>query len=576
LPDLQQSLQGRDLGHLRIVALLWGVDLDAPDARVGLQRLAVLLLDRGLLAETIQTLPERAREALDTLLEQDGRMPWGHFTRRYGQLREIGPARRDRERPYENASASASEALWYRALIGRGFFDTANGPEEYAFIPEDLLALMPAVQPVGKQPLGRPASPAERAYVIPASDRILDDACTLLAALRIAVAPRKVYLAAPAGQGGVEDWFVSAGLGPYTLTPAMLEALLALELLDAGGAPLPEPARAFLAAGRGEALAMLFRTWLRSLDFNELLMLPGLAAEGDWRNDPLRARQAVLDFLFTVPGSLLPSGGQGERPFWSLTAFVAAIRQTSPDFQRPAGDYDSWYLRSSSGGEFLRGFEHWEDVDGALVRFMIAGPLHWLGILDLAMPAAPAAGQVLPVTAFRFSQWAADLLNFKAPQGLGEESESISVAMDGTLRVPRRAPRSARYQAARFAAWEKVAQDVYLYRLSPQSLEAARQQGLRVQHLLALLRRYAQAVPPSLVKALERWEAHGSQARLERVTILRVKDPDLLQSLRASRLARFLGEPLGQTAVMVKPGAVEKILAGLAEEGYLGEVQMDG
>jgi hypothetical protein len=48
--------------------------------------------------------------------------------------------------------------------------------------------------------------------------------------------------------------------------------------------------------------------------------------------------------------------------------------------------------------------------------------------------------------------------------------------------------------------------------------------------------------------------------------------PDLLQSVRASRAARFLGDPLGPTTVIIKPGTGEKVLEILAEMGYLGEI----
>ena len=133
----------------------------------------------------------------------------------------------------------------------------------------------------------------------------------------------------------------------------------------------------------------------------------------------------------------------------------------------------------------------------------------------------------------------------------------------------------ARYQLARFSEWESEHEDAYLYRLTPASLERARDQGLRVIHLLTLLRRYALNVPPSLVKALERWQEVGSEARFERVVILRLKTPEMLQMLRASRAARFLGEPLGPTTVIVKPGAREKVLGILAEMGYLGEADLE-
>ena len=99
--------------------------------------------------------------------------------------------------------------------------------------------------------------------------------------------------------------------------------------------------------------------------------------------------------------------------WWSLSSFVAAVHERQPDFQRPAGDYDSWFIRREGSTDFLRGFSTWDEVDGALIRFMIAGPLHWLGILDLATPAPNGS-----VTAFRFSRWAPALLDGAFPEGL--------------------------------------------------------------------------------------------------------------------------------------------------------------
>jgi hypothetical protein len=536
MPDLAQSLQGRDLGHLRIVAELWGVEFDAPDARIGLQRLAPLLLARGRVAEVIAELSDEARAALADLIQHDGRLPWGLFTRRYGSVREVGPARRDREQPYRKP-VSPAEALWYRALYARAFFDAATGPEEFAYIPDDLLALIPAPEGGAAASLGRPATPAERAHPIPAVDHLLDDATSLLAALRT-------------GERGYPE-------------PAIpLQALLAAAgLLDPAGLPLPDPTRAFLESCRGEALAQLTRAWLNSATIDELRLLPGLRCEGGWQNDPLRARRAVLDFLSTVPND----------KWWSLPAFVADIRQRHPDFQRPAGDYDTWFIRSEQTGDYLRGFEHWEAVDGALIRSIITGPLHWLGVLDLSTPGPDA----LTITAFRYSAWGEALLQGRAPAGLSKEEETLQIQSDGRVRVPRLAPRAAHYQIARFCERETGQTAAARYRLTPAALARARQQGLSTVHLLALLRRYAEAIPPSLVKALERWEQHGAEARIEPVWVLRLSSPELLKTLRASRVARFLGEPLSPTVVIIQPGAAQKVLQALAEMGYLGEASLD-
>lgn len=559
MPDLTQSLQGRDLGHLRIVAELWKIELNAPDARVGLQRLAPQLLNRVKLQAVIEALPEEARPALDNLLQNEGRLSWALFTRRYGGLREIGPARRDRERPYLDVNASPAEALWYRALVGRTFFDTDTGVEEFAYIPEDFLALMPPLEGRPVASLGRPASPLERAIPIPSHDHILDYACTLLAALRLGLSIDKLEF---------PDNSTSFSQNP--IPPAVLQTMLsAAGLLDAAGLPLPEPSRAFLEASRAEALAQLTRAWMQSPAINELRLLPGISFEGEWQNDPLRARLAILDFLSTLPGSS-PGAGSQESLYWSLGAFVAALRNEYPDFQRPAGDYDSWFIREINGGGFLRGFDNWDAVDGALVRYVITGPLFWLGIVDLAAPAPD-----FPVTAFRFTAWAKYLLAGQPPEGLAVEDASLAVRSDGRLRVPRLVPRPARYQLARFCAWEGEMDGEFLYRVTPASLERARSQGLKVAHLLSLLRRYAPSVPPVLLKAVERWEEHGSAARLEQVTILRLSSPDLLSAIRSSKAARFLGDPLGPTTIIVQSGAWQKVLSILAEMGYLGEANLE-
>jgi len=88
-----------------------------------------------------------------------------------------------------------------------------------------------------------------------------------------------------------------------------------------------------------------------------------------------------------------------------------------------------------------------------------------------------------------------------------------------------------------------------------------------------LLNRHSMAVPPSLLRALERWDKVGSEARMEKMVILRVASTEVLQALRQSRASRFLGEPLGPTTVAIKPGAAQKVLAALAELGYLGEIR---
>lgn len=547
MPKLAHSLKSHDLGHLRILADFWGVDSKEVDTNQTLHALEDALSDGDLVAEIVETLPTEAQAALDELLQNEGRIPWPLFTRRYGDIREMGPGRRDRERPYLSPTSSA-EVLWYRALIARDFLDSPSGPQEYAYIPDELITVLPKSLQKTPPSLGRPSSPTERAFLIPSNDQILDHACTLLAALRLGLS-----LKSPEFQSMA--WKIPY---KYALKPDDLLALLiTAEIVDPEkNYPDPDNARHFLEMERGKVLALLARSWMHSSLYNDLHQLPDLIIEGEWHNDPLHTRYKILELLSLVP----------KDTWWSLPAFITDIKGAYPDYQRPAGDYDSWYLRDATTGEFLRGFKHWDEVDGNLIRYLVTGPLYWLGMMDLAAPSRGASP-----TAFKFSKWAEDLLNGAPPEGLEHEDDTLLVSSDARLRTPRLVARTARYQTARFCTWEGEKDGVYSYRITPDSLKRAHQQGLQISHLLKLLQRYALAVPPSLVTALERFDKYGSEARLESVMILRVRSPKILKSLQNSRASRFLGDPLGPTVITVNPGAREQVLSILAELGYLGE-----
>ena len=57
MPDLVHSLQNCDIGHLRIVAGLWGVELTSAETEAALKELSAALLDPELVGETIDIPP---------------------------------------------------------------------------------------------------------------------------------------------------------------------------------------------------------------------------------------------------------------------------------------------------------------------------------------------------------------------------------------------------------------------------------------------------------------------------------------------------------------------------------------
>lgn len=546
MPDLLASLHSHDLGHLRIVAELWGLELESRDHDSSIEELSASMLDTELVGETLDVLPAQARPALDALLAAHGRIPWAEFSRRFGEVREMGPGKRDREQPHRKPT-SATEILFYRGILAKAFFDTGKGSQEFAYIPDDLFDVLnsrggrPSTPTTN--PLGRAATPVEKAHEIPASDRILDDATTLLAAIRV----------------GNANWQFAQHLLPLLHTAKLLKK----NILQ------PDAVKRFLEAPRADALSILIDAWKTSTTFDELRLLPGIICEGEWENNPRQTRQTLFKFIEAIP----------ENQWWSFPAFLRDLKLKHADFQRPAGDYDSWFIKRASDGQFLRGFAYWDSVDGALVRFFIE-ILHSLGIVDLA---APEEGK--DFTAFRVRS---ALSRLPSP-----EKGKIAIASNGKISIARLAPRVVRYQISRFCEWNdggRVAADDrttkptetgrrietkgddYIYHISARSLKHANEQGLKASQLLSLLAKHTSGnVPPTLVKSLNRWESHGSEARAETQVVLRVTRPEVLEELRASKAARFLGEPLGPTAVIVKPGTLSKVEAALAELGLLME-----
>ncbi len=539
MPDLIHSLLKQDIGHLRIIAELWGLELKSIDADTALEELSASLLDPDLLSELIDSLAPEADSAITALVNSGGRIPWPTFTRKYGDIRDAGAGKRDREKLYLQP-ASATEILYYRGLLARAFFDTQKGPQEFAYIPEDLLKLLShsdteqtkksdkGSENPAAPPLGRAASPGEKGYELPANDLVLDDATTLLAALRLGIEPPETRISVH-----------------------VIQALLRSAKLITGSVPQPEPVKAFLEAPRAEALAALQSAWIESESFNELRLMPGIICEGEWKNQPQETREFLLNLLDAIP----------EGKWWSLNAFVRDIKQKYADFQRPAGDYDSWFIKRETDGQYLRGFASWDQVDGALIRYFITNILHWLGQVDLCT----AAGAPEP-TSFRITN--------SETQITSKEDKKLHVSSQGLISIPRLAPRVVRYQVSRFCGWDEPKEDVYRYRISTNSLTKAKEQGLKVEHLLALLAKHSEAgIPPSLAKALKRWEVNGTEARVQTQVILKVSRPEVLEEMRKSKAAKFLGEVLSPTTVVVKGGAIQKVMEALTELGLLTEVE---
>jgi hypothetical protein len=259
---------------------------------------------------------------------------------------------------------------------------------------------------------------------------------------------------------------------------------------EAGRVRLDAPVvRSWLERTGAQQQQDLWQGWLDSAEWNDLLRTPTLRCEGSsWHNDPVGTRQRFVHDLAAATAGV-----------WYATAeVIQAIHDVDPDFQRVDGIYATWYIRRADEPGYLLGFEHWHDVEGALITYLLAGPLHWLGAVDLGDPTVGTGARAVRITDSGFA-WFKDWPVPPAPP-----APPLRVDRDFRIYLAHDTPAMDRFRVARFAAWE-ASQPEFCYRITQTSLRRAAETGITHARVLEFLRRATHnQLPGNVARALER------------------------------------------------------------------------
>lgn len=504
---------------LQVIAELRGAFLDAADnRREAVDLLAAQTSDPTSVLMAYQEVTDfhpQAQAALDTLLTEGGEVVEAQFSREFGSIRQMGPAKLEREQPW-HAPESVAELLYYYGLLGRGFKGAGQNAHTVVYIPKDVIPWLPkpASSEDGERLPVIPVPAPPQARILTDDEAFLEDIGSLLGflhteGLRMAERgphPDDVTLLVERLQstggfvapGGAEETGDGQRMEDVRLA-LLLHLVNRLGLLRRDGERVRlngNRVHAFLEQSRSEQWTALWEGWRTSPEWNDLLRTPGLdCSGGNWHNESQRTREVVIGLL----GRLQPD------LWYSQADVIQAIKETAPDFQRPTGDYDSWYIRDSSTKEFLKGFEKWERVEGALLRFLFAGPLYWLSAFALAEPSA-GDDPLVAMTALG-TRW------------LGHDGESpeeaarqpLVVGEDYTIQVPFGTPLSDRFRVERFAQWQK-SYPRFVYQINQRSLQRAAAEGITAQRILDFLKQRTRHIPPNVQAALQRF-VENSPAR---------------------------------------------------------------
>jgi hypothetical protein len=582
---LHQSLIDCDMAMLRAIAEMHGLELSSNRQEEAVVQLAEELLQPEEVALTLEGLSPTEREGLEAIVAQGGRIRAPLFLREYGELRAFGPGRLEREKPWLEL-ANVAEGLWYRGLIYKAFDEAEGYQGEFFFIPQDLLPLLPQAE---KGPPAFTVEPSLPPPVICQGDlAFLDDICTFLSYLqREEVKPlRGGHLPRPVMERLNERFIVKEDLSEIvhekgTQRLAFLHHLCRRSRLVRIRRGLLKPssaeARTWLKSSPADQLAALQAIWRDDPQWNELWQVASLRCEDTgWRNDPLATRQRFLKHLSQCPPD----------QWLSLASFTQAIKESDPDFQRPDGDYSSWYIRQADTGRYLSGFESWDQVEGALIAYFIAQPLHWLGVTSLGYEDEDALLRLalrftqdgnlqssLP-SSFLITPWGAAFLGLSHRARKEWSPQPIEVRSDFTLLVPAE-NLYHRFQVGRFADRQGSEEGAHLYRVTPDSLTRLLREDIKVETVLGFLKQAAAGrLPENVADTLRRWAQKYGQVSLRPVVLLQVKDELILQKLETlPQIRPYLREIISPTAATVAKRDWPRLVEQLQKLGYLPHVE---
>jgi hypothetical protein len=581
---LKQSLIDYEMAQLKAIAACRAIPVAASNQAEAVVSLVDALLSPAAIAIALTDLSEPETEALQLLLDHGGAIEGPRFTRQYGVIRPMGPARLERERPWENP-VNPAEGLWYRGLIFKAFQITDQGNLEMFFIPTDLLPLLslsntfndetsaPAQKPdivktsTGPNPAALPISATTApALTLSGHDRLRENIFSLLVYLQT----KSVRLAKDNTLSGQDQAALANCLLPplHRAFQAQAELDFLLHLGRRTGLlavkyerlrPDPDPTRTWLQTHPAQQQRFLQNAWRADPTWNELWHVPELVPQPTgWENSPLLARSKILDYLARLkdPGET----------WFMIDDFVAAIKQVDPDFQRPDGDYESWYIKDKRG-EYLMGFENWDKVEGALIRQMLTQLLPLLGVVELGLPAENSE----PVRFRLTPSGAAFLAGESASPRPDEKPGLLRVDNNFLTTIPAHASLYDRFQLARFAELERREPNRVVYQITQASVGRAMRNGVTVDQIVTFLGRATNnRTPLKVVENLRTWGQRRDTVQLERATLLRLKHEALATELRQHpALAKLLGERVGPTAFLIPADNVTEVRRLLMELGYL-------
>lgn len=406
----------------------------------------------------------------------------------------------------------------------------------------------------------------------------------------------------------------------------------------AGLCILPNAARLLLGPARSEIARDLFTLWLTQSGYDELFGLQEeqlrlccrttltnypLLRGGELEEENREARQILLTYIAQAPINRWIQFPAFARFIYRLNPLFLQKRQRL--FPTPhwwiEQDLHSDRLNESGGDSDRDGFSidrrnpegrplqptqmsDWIRAEGRYLERLLRGPLHWWGMVDLALA---RDGRLL---AFSLTPLADQFLNGHVPAAqetsapaerdqlrghtesehdeAGRDKSAPTVGVQGEVLVPARTeawPIIERIEA--FSEVAGVRDGRLRYRLTPSALAEALGRGQDASSLLALLRESAAAQPgmtrdlEQLLEQITEWNASYGRVRLYTgVSLLQIADASVMRELlMTTSVEQHIVQSITPTLMILKKQGAERLTEEIKRRGQsplLHEEEYDG
>jgi hypothetical protein len=497
---LAEALEQTVVGALRRMASAHGLLYDDSTTRAELiDRLAERLGDATYLAEQVRGLSPDERSVLNEARAADG---------------ELRGLLLDRDHP------GAAEALAERGLLFRLF--NAAGPlrGEVFSAPDELMALLPEPPRVEGPPLAEPPPQAERRASDPAFS-LFCLASTLGRPTADLDTEVRQWSEEPGGWAWDARWTFLRHLGQSAgLLVHRADGVLAA----AGGLPrlLDNPS----------ALAeRLWRPYVRDRAWSDLVHA-GFEA-GDELADTIRLRQAMVDAI----------GGLPEGGWFRLDAFSEWLQRTRPTLVRE---------QLTARGLVLRESPEWSDLELRLLKYIVLGPLYWLGVV-----AASADGATF------------------CRRGPTRASATEPCTWEGAaeLVAPPRAQLGTLLDAERYLVLLERGRPSRYHVVQSHVAAALGSGGSLDECRRLLVRLTAGGLPAGIEERLASWRQRFGAFSVRPAVVVETRSPaDLDEVIADERMRSFFHARIGPTVAEVSAADALELAAALRDSGHLPRV----